>query len=63
MIQLLEYTAATDDSPFTRWREKMEPVTRARITVAILRMEAGNFSAAKSVGGGVSELRLDFGPG
>jgi putative addiction module killer protein len=26
-------------------------------------MEHGNFSAAKAVGSGVSELRLDFGPG
>lgn len=26
-------------------------------------MESGNFSAAKGVGAGVSELRLDFGPG
>ncbi len=63
MIRLLEYTAATGDSPFANWREKLDPVTRARITVAVLRMEAGNFSAARSVGAGVSELRLDFGPG
>jgi putative addiction module killer protein len=26
-------------------------------------MEQGNFSSAKGVGAGVSELRLDFGPG
>jgi putative addiction module killer protein len=26
-------------------------------------MEHGNFSAAKAVGSGVSEVRLDFGPG
>jgi len=26
-------------------------------------MEQGNFSAAKGVGSGVHELRLDFGPG
>jgi putative addiction module killer protein len=26
-------------------------------------MEAGNFGAAKSVGAGIFELRMDFGPG
>jgi putative addiction module killer protein len=26
-------------------------------------MEGGNFSAAKAIGAGVSELRMDFGPG
>ncbi len=31
--------------------------------MALDRVERGNFSAAKSVGAGVSELRLDFGPG
>jgi putative addiction module killer protein len=33
------------------------------VTVAVLRLETGNFSAAKGVGAGVFELRLDFGPG
>lgn len=33
------------------------------MTVAIYRLEAGNFSAAKGAGPGVFELRLDFGPG
>jgi putative addiction module killer protein len=33
------------------------------VIAAVLRLEGGNFSAAKSVGAGVSELRLDFGPG
>jgi putative addiction module killer protein len=31
--------------------------------MAVFRMEAGNFSAAKGVGAGVFELRMDFGPG
>ena len=30
---------------------------------SIGRLERGNFSAAKSAGKGVQELRLDFGPG
>ena len=30
---------------------------------ALVRMEQGNFSNAKSVGEGVLEIRVDFGPG
>ena len=63
MVELLEFTSASGVSPFARWREKLDPVTRARVTVAVLRLESGNFSAAKGVGSGVFELRLDFGPG
>jgi putative addiction module killer protein len=33
------------------------------VTIALTRMEQGNFSNAKSVGAGVYECRIDFGPG
>lgn len=33
------------------------------MTIAVYRLEGGNFSAVKGVGAGVFELRLDFGPG
>ena len=33
------------------------------VAVALSRMEHGNLSNAKSVGGGVLEYRIDFGPG
>jgi putative addiction module killer protein len=36
---------------------------RARITAALDRLRYGNFSAAKGVGAGMFELRMDFGPG
>ncbi len=35
----------------------------ARVDRYLRRLESGNFGAAKIVGEGVSELRLDFGPG
>jgi len=50
-------------SPFREWFDELDPVTAARVDRHIRRMEAGNFGAAKVLRGGVSELRLDFGPG
>jgi putative addiction module killer protein len=35
----------------------------AKIAMALYRLEQGNTSVAKPVGGGVHELRIDFGPG
>jgi len=63
VVELLEYVNEAGVSPFARWREQLDPVTRARVTVAVFRLEGGNFSAVKSVGSGVFELRMDFGPG
>jgi putative addiction module killer protein len=49
---------------FKQWRTSLKDiVTRRRIGARIDRLSFGNFGDAKPVGGGVSELRLDFGPG
>jgi putative addiction module killer protein len=50
-------------SPFGQWFEKLEAVAAARITVALTRLASENYSNVKSVGAGVSECKLDFGPG
>lgn len=63
MVELLEYVNDGGVSPFAKWRERLDTTIRARVTVAVLRLETGDFSAAKGVGAGIFELRLDFGAG
>ena len=36
---------------------------RGRIAARIRRLSLGNFGPARSVGGGVRELKIDYGPG
>ena len=63
MIEVREYVDARGKIPYRDWLVKLDAATRARVIAAVLRMEHGNFSAARGAGSGVSELRLDFGPG
>ncbi len=62
LFEIREYTEA-GRSPFAEWFDDLDFVTAARVDRYIRRLESGNFGAAKVVGEGVSELRLDFGPG
>lgn len=62
-MRLVEYLDEDGNSPFGRWFGGLDALAAAKITVVLARMEAGNFSNAKSVGEGVQEYRLDWGPG
>jgi len=49
---------------FASWIDGLRDIRgRARIQARIERMALGNTGDCKSVGGGVSELRIDCGPG
>jgi len=63
VIEVREYVDSHGRVPYRDWLVKLDASVRARVIAAVLRMEQGNLSAAKTVGSGVSELRLDFGPG
>jgi putative addiction module killer protein len=63
VIEIREYIDSKGRNSFGRWFEKQDGTTRARIAVALGRLEQANFAGTKSAGSGVSELRLDFGPG
>ncbi|MGB5865840.1 MAG: type II toxin-antitoxin system RelE/ParE family toxin [Sulfitobacter sp.] len=63
MTTCVEYLDVRGKSRFGAWFDKLNPTTAARITRAVRNMEYGNFSNAKPIGDGVSEYRIDAGPG
>jgi putative addiction module killer protein len=49
---------------YEKWFRKLrDPQAQARIDARIRRLSLGNPGDAKSEGSGVSELRIDYGPG
>ncbi|RPJ13505.1 MAG: type II toxin-antitoxin system RelE/ParE family toxin [Deltaproteobacteria bacterium] len=49
---------------FAEWLDSLRDIrARARILIRIERLAAGNPGDAKSVAEGVSEMRIDYGPG
>lgn len=49
---------------YSKWFDSLrDRQARARIDIRIRRLSVGNFGNVKPVGEGVSELRIDYGPG
>lgn len=62
--QLIIYSTATGTKPFSEWLDKLrDRTTVVRIHARLDRAETGNLGDCKSIGGGLFELRLAFGPG
>jgi putative addiction module killer protein len=49
--------------PFSEWLAGLDAKAEALVLDRIDRLEEGNFGDVQPVGQGVSELRIDFGPG
>ncbi len=63
MIELRGYIDETGNKRFASGLEALDPTAAAKVTIALTRMEQGNFSKTKGVGAGVYEYKIDFGPG
>ena len=63
MIQVEEFITDEDVSSFRRWFDDLDDHAAALVTIAIDRLGEGNTSSAKPLGEGVSELRINRGPG
>ena len=62
--EIVEYVDLNGRAPFRQWLETLRDLrAKARIDARLLRVRLGNLGDAKSVGEGVHELRVDYGPG
>ena len=64
MLELRIYRKADGAQPLSKWLDDLRDVqARGRIRARLTRLAAGNAGDAKSIGGGLMELRIDHGPG
>ncbi len=63
MIEIRQYVDRWGRNPFLKWLDALSDEAQARVVTSLERLERGNLSSVKSVGAGVQELRIDFGPG
>lgn len=62
-MRVLEYLDSAGSSPFRQWFDRLDAQAAAKVTIGLTRLQDGNVSSLKGVGGGVLEHRIDFGPG
>jgi putative addiction module killer protein len=63
VFELRGYVDENGNPRFANWFEGLDASAAAKVTIALTRMEQGNFSSAKGVGAGVYEYKIDFGAG
>ena len=63
MVRVSEYIDELGKSPYAEWHDHLDARAAAKVSTALYRLEQGNFSNTKGVGGGIFEYKLDFGPG
>ncbi len=63
MVEVVQYETEEGACPFADWFDGLDARAAAKVRTAIARIETGNLGDVKPVGEGVSERRIDFGPG
>lgn len=63
MTELREFLGKDGRSLFGEWFDRLTGEAARRVSTALYRLGLGNESNVKSVGAGVFEYRIDFGPG
>jgi len=62
--EVVAFRRSSGHVPFEEWLDGLDdPRAVARILARVARVRLGNLGDCKAVGDGVSELRVDYGPG
>ena len=63
-IEIEIYETFSIKRPFEKWFDDIQEIhTRAKILTRLDRLKLGNFGDCKTIGAGVFELRIHYGPG
>jgi putative addiction module killer protein len=62
VLSILEYVREDGSNPYRFWFDGLHAQAAAKVAVAIVRLELGNLSRVKWIGG-IGEYRIDWGPG
>ena len=63
-VEIRQYQTKDGRTPVSEWLDGLRDATaRARIVARLDRLAAGLLGDRKALGGGISELRIDQGPG
>lgn len=62
--EIVIYETPDGAQPFVNWRDKLKDAeAKRRIRIRLTYVEKGTLGDSKSVGEGVYEMRIDYGPG
>jgi putative addiction module killer protein len=61
-LSIVEYVREDGSNPYRAWFDGLHAQAAAKIATAIVRLELGNLSRVKWIGG-IGEYRIDWGPG
>ena len=63
VLRIKEYIDLYGNSPFSKWFNDLHTQAALKVNTYITRLEGGNISQVKALGGGIYECRIDCGPG
>src|ERR1035441_1718502 len=63
VVDVREYIDTAGRRPFTKWLHALNVQAAAKVATALERIAEGNLSNVKTVGSGILECKVDFGPG